>query len=532
MENLGRKRALLFDGRRGRWSGRIPSPVVGGSRLIVGPSLADVTGMGRNRSEGARESADRPWVGRAALTFVLLTLVTLVVVPLLVDRRVGELRVEMEAAEPTRTILSRLQYSMMREMATLTEMLLTGDREYAAVYTLARESEVELLEALEPLAELLGPPVDRRLVEVRRLADRWHEEVDDRGILSGDASVTDFPRARELFEQVLEAITIMDAAVVQESDRLRAEIRETELTGLRLTALLGLLALGSAGAVAMLHWRARQFGEEAERRRYEAESALEASARAEASRILLLRGFTHDVKNPLGAAKGYAELLRTGVKGPLREEQTPLVDGIQNSLDSALEIIADLLEAARAESGGISVTPTEVDLNEVAGEAVREHSAAAEAAGHTVVFRAAKVPAVTSTDPARVKQVLGNLFSNAIKYTPSPGRITVTTEVSNGRSHGDGDGIAVKVSDTGPGIPPDRHEFIFDEFTRLSENSGAEGHGLGLAIARRIARILGGDLMLEENEGPGSTFVLWLPRRVTRRGKRVPRATRGGQEST
>ncbi|HLL81872.1 MAG TPA: ATP-binding protein [Longimicrobium sp.] len=113
------------------------------------------------------------------------------------------------------------------------------------------------------------------------------------------------------------------------------------------------------------------------------------------------------------------------------------------------------------------------------------------------------------TDPARVRQVLGNLLANAIKYTPAPGRITLRMERS---SLGAGGGrVAVHVSDSGPGIPHAERESVFGEFHRLHSAEQASGHGLGLAISRLIARLLGGDLTVSGEHGEGATFSLWLP---------------------
>jgi signal transduction histidine kinase len=112
-----------------------------------------------------------------------------------------------------------------------------------------------------------------------------------------------------------------------------------------------------------------------------------------------------------------------------------------------------------------------------------------------------------------VRQVLGNLLSNAVKYTPAPGRITVRAEHADGGSARPGAWAVLRVSDTGPGIPVEQREAVFDEFTRLHDGTQIKGHGLGLAISRRVARLLGGDLDVSGAPGEGATFNLWLPLR-------------------
>ena len=119
-------------------------------------------------------------------------------------------------------------------------------------------------------------------------------------------------------------------------------------------------------------------------------------------------------------------------------------------------------------------------------------------------------PQPVRTDPARVRQVLTNLLSNAIKYTPAGGRIEVMTDMPARRDPGDGARLAIHVADNGPGIPADKYEEVFGEFTRLS-NGDKPGAGLGLSIARRVARLLGGDITVSARNGGGARFTLWLP---------------------
>jgi signal transduction histidine kinase len=456
------------------------------------------------------------WAAPAALAFVLLTLAALVIVPVLVQRRVDALRDETENAEPARTLVSLLQFSLVREMASLTDFLLSGGREYAATYAAARADERELLDALAPLSARLGPAVVDRFAAVRTLAERWHTRVADEEIMRrrGDgATLTEIQRERELFEEVLRNARSLDSAIVVAAMDGRARIRSVERTGLRLTAALGVLALLAAGTVAALGGRLRRFAAESERRRREAEVALAETARATEARARLLRGITHDVKNPLGAAKGYAELLAMGIKAPILPEQAPLVEGVRRSVDGALAIIDDLLDVARADSGGLTVTRVPAELTSVVRAVVEDSTPAARNIGHTLEF-SADAPVLVHTDPARVRQILENLISNAIKYTPAPGRITVRAElVDDDGVPRDGAWAAVRVSDTGPGIPVGMREAVFDEFTRLDGGAGVKGHGLGLAIARRIARLLAGDLRVANDSGPGATFVLWLPYR-------------------
>jgi signal transduction histidine kinase len=452
-----------------------------------------------------------------ASAFVIATLAALIVIPILVQRRVTEHRGAIEASEPARTLLMGLQFNLVRELSALNEVGAAGDASAAQTFRVARSAEREIWSELEPLTAQLGTEVHGRFVRARTLADFWHSRLNEEEVLANPtAGVTRLQASdiRQRFAEMLAAISQLDSTILHTTQLSRQRIQRAERSGLNFTIVSGALALVAAAVVAALVLRLRRLAEETERRRRQATDALEEAARAAEARQRLLRGITHDVKNPLGAARGYAELLSLGVKGPLNAEQQQLVNGVDRSIDSALAIISDLLDLARADSGGIQVQRVQVDLREIARNAVTDHQAAAEAAGHHISARIPDgVPVSTYTDPVRVRQVLDNLISNAIKYTPAPGQIKVSVHGKAGDAPFGRRAVSISVSDNGPGIPVEHREHVFNEFTRLDDSTDLKGHGLGLAIARRMARLLGGDLGLDETAAPGATFVLWLPQR-------------------
>lgn len=243
--------------------------------------------------------------------------------------------------------------------------------------------------------------------------------------------------------------------------------------------------------------------------RADADLRREALERVTESRARLIRGFSHDVKNPLGAADGYAALLEEGIGGDLSDPQRKSVQRIRRSIQQSLRLIHDLLELARAEAGQIELTVQRVDTAALAREVAEDFRGQINAAGLELEVRAPDALPVES-DATRVRQILSNLVSNAVKYTRH-GRVTV--DASHGADEGaprPGAWVAICVMDTGPGIPPEKRETIFQEFTRLDPNA-PHGAGVGLAISRRIACLLGGDVTVESEVGRGSTFTLWLP---------------------
>lgn len=255
--------------------------------------------------------------------------------------------------------------------------------------------------------------------------------------------------------------------------------------------------------LAALAFRKIRLLEEPERRRRELLEVME-------SRSRLMRGFSHDVKNPIGAAAGMLDLLKDGALGELEPKQRDAMERARRALASALRLIDDLLELARAEAGEIDIRLESVDLRQLAHEMVEEYRAPAEAKGLEIEARFPEEIPVIESDSGRIRQILGNLLSNAVKYTER-GRITVRVEVrEDGAAPRAGRWLAIDVSDTGPGIPKDKQKLLFQEFKRIEPSAG-RGTGLGLAISRGIALALHGDITVHSEPGRGSTFTLWLP---------------------
>lgn len=444
------------------------------------------------------------WTSGGLLALVVLTIVALAFVPIAVDRYTRPLRDEMRTVtEPGRGLVSEIQLTLALEGSILHDFFDSGDTVLVGRYRWARQREAIANERLARLTGRLGPTVQERYDVLRQLERRWHGLV-ERFLTPNTASVSMRDRLQaQLYEDVLVAAAQLDDALEVATRDRRQQIADAERLQRRMSAVLGFAALAALAAVIWLGVRLQDYAAATERARLAVEQAMDSKAR-------LMRGISHDLKNPLNAIEGHAALLEDGIIGELAERQRHSVRRIRSGVRSLLVLIGDLLELSRAEVGELRITTQAVDVREVVREAVDEHRAEARVARHTIsVTMLGDLPLVR-TDSTRVRQILGNLLSNAIKYTPPGGRIEVRAQLRGVDGASDSaHRLAIDVSDSGPGIPSDKFEMVFDEFTRL-DNTGKPGAGLGLAIARRVARLLDGDITLRSELGRGSCFTLWL----------------------
>lgn len=466
----------------------------------------------------------RPYLPVVAAAFVCLALVALAASPLLTFQRLDGLQTQAAATTvAAASDLVEVRLLFAEEVARHQMLRAGGDAQAVRRYTALRERQDLLLAHLARLAPSIGPAIPGRVAVLRAYAGRWHVAPDARA--AGRMDEGAFRRA------LPDVIALRDSTLVAHA-HLAAEIQRADAhlhwVGVRavadqrsLSAVLGALALAAAAAVAGFARRERRLShalaravDEEHRLRAESDDRREELMRIGESKARLVRGFTHDVKNPLGAADGYLALLEDGLPDPATPAQSGHLRRARRSLRAALHLIGDLLEVARAEAGVVEVRAVPTDLAAVACDAAEEYRAQAERKGLRLDVELdvdlADGPAMVTSDPVRVRQVLGNLIANAVKYTARGHVVVRLLGTRAGRGPDPADRYAIEVSDTGPGIALAQQACLFEEFVRLAPNV-APGVGLGLAISRRIAQALGGDLAVRSAVGVGSTFVLWLP---------------------
>jgi signal transduction histidine kinase len=254
----------------------------------------------------------------------------------------------------------------------------------------------------------------------------------------------------------------------------------------------------------------------ASRARTEAEEASRAKSE-------FLAAMSHEMRTPLNAVLGYVDLLEMELPGPVNDEQREHLDRIRGAGSNLLALVEQVLDLARLESGGLPVARERSSVQEVVEAAVARVRATADAEGVRVVQACqCEAGGWFVGDPGRVGQALDHLLSNAVKFTGPGGTVRVACGVATRadaatRLAGAGPWACVEVEDTGVGIAPERVDEMFEPFRqgRSGHTRTEGGAGLGLTIARHLARLMGGDVTVRSAPGEGSCFTLWLPAAAT-----------------
>jgi signal transduction histidine kinase/CHASE3 domain sensor protein len=229
--------------------------------------------------------------------------------------------------------------------------------------------------------------------------------------------------------------------------------------------------------------------------------------RANMVKTAFLASMSHELRTPLSAILGFADLLLTSPKEQLSSRARESLERIKRNGDHLLALINDVLDLAKAEAGRVEVRLAPVNVGLLARACVAEVESLRSDKNLRLSVTGAETLVETVTDAQRVRQILVNLLANAIKFTDE-GDVVVNVQETNSE-------VAIAVSDTGIGIPTHALKELFQDFHQLEAGDGRryDGTGVGLALSRRLARALGGEIDVRSRQGEGSTFTLILPRR-------------------
>jgi signal transduction histidine kinase len=233
------------------------------------------------------------------------------------------------------------------------------------------------------------------------------------------------------------------------------------------------------------------------------EEAKEKAEEASRLKSAFLATVSHELRTPLNGILGFAELLKSELTEPDQQEYAKI---IHKSGEHLLNLVTEILDLAKIESGEMAFNVSETHLTNFIQESTAVHRSSAEAKGLSLAIQMADdLPTILHADQTRLRQILNNVLNNAVKFTTEG---SITLYVSRSESE-----IAFAVRDTGPGIPPECREMIFEKFKQL-ENFLTRQHGgtgLGLALVKQLTEHMGGRVTLDSEVGVGSTFTIYLP---------------------
>lgn len=457
--------------------------------------------------------ADHLRTPRWPFPVIVVLLASMVAVPLWEGGRRGDLLDRMDGEiTPARTALLEMERAIASSAADTRGFLLSHDTVFLGRLRGSLTQANRASARLELVTAGLGPEVTAPVQELlRRNAARAGVAVVEleRGGVVPEESLGGLDAAQRGLDDALDAAAVVDEVLERAETDTRARIRASEVLEDALVGGMAVAALVVSLFVAWLVHRLsrreddlRRVGEEREgllQSEREARAALEAAVHV---RDQVLRIVSHDLRNPLHTVTMAIELLEMPIPAEARATQVGI---IRRTIGRANRMLLDLLDASRIEEGhAIAVVPIRVEVGVLLDEAVEDHRA--RAASRNVVLGcevAAGTPDVLA-DRDRVLQVLANLVTNALKFTPEGGRVHVDA-VPDGAGM-----VRFSVSDTGPGIPGDVVPHIFEPFMQARETASL-GTGLGLSIARGIVEAHGGIISVESRAGEGTAFHFTLP---------------------
>jgi signal transduction histidine kinase len=244
--------------------------------------------------------------------------------------------------------------------------------------------------------------------------------------------------------------------------------------------------------------------QEAHAARADAERARADAEQANKAKSDFLASMSHELRTPLNAIGGYVQLLWEGLPGPVNEKQREYLSRARRSQAHLLGLINNVLNFAKLEAGQLQYEITLVPLRESLAEVDDLIAPQVRAKGLSYDIQVCKTNVIMRADRAKVRQILLNLVSNAVKFTAPGGNVAIDCGMR-------GSDAFIVVRDSGIGIAPERLGDVFEPFVQLEKGASREGTGLGLSISRELARAMQGDLTVESELGKGSAFTLTLP---------------------
>jgi len=357
------------------------------------------------------------------------------------------------------------------------------------IQAFARAREIPVTDPLSPEGVVLLQGQPLLVGDVRAVWDHIHPLNQQFALLTQTKAWVAVPL--KVKDRVLGSLTV---------DRIRANsLTQDDLELMMTVAHQVAIALDNASAYQQIE--ELNAGLEAKVRERTAE--LE---QADHLRSQFLSHVSHELKTPLTSIKGYLQNLLDGLTGPLNEKQHRYLSRMLENSDRLIRMIEALLDRTTIQSGRLDLVPVEIDLGACVAEAVEQLRLLAQAKQQKLEAVASSTPLMVWADRDRLIQIVTNLLQNAVKFTPEGGRILVKVRKENQTLAG------VSVHDTGPGIPPEFLDRIFDPFFRVKQaRNGTKGLGLGLSIVRTLVELQGGTVTARSQPGQGAELSFTIP---------------------
>ncbi|HXI14055.1 MAG TPA: ATP-binding protein [Thermoanaerobaculia bacterium] len=451
--------------------------------------------------------ASRTWKTILPVTFIILSLLAIVALPLVGLRKANAMRRELDRiSEPARENANRIELALAIELDNIIGFQVTEQDQYRRAFQANVVRQTAAITRLRALSGELGGEVKSSLSLVEQSSRNWHNDLVQERLLAAHLPAGVFTtllfQHHPDYERALTAASKLAGSIDAAIHDRREEILRTERFNRNLTTFLSLLALTSAILVIRLGRQMRLLAIDATTRRAEAEREAREARQAVQARDRVLAIVSHDLRNPLNAITLSSSMLAEG--GSTDEDLNEQLEVIRLSAGRMNRLIEDLLDAARMEGGKpLPIDPSDVEVESILSEAIELFKTQTNA--QQLALKTEMTPDVKKViaDRHRILQVLSNLVGNAIKFTPAGGTIIMAADTSNGM-------VRFGVRDSGPGIPKEHQDKIFDAYWQ-AKRADRMGAGLGLPIARGIVESHGGKIWVESEPGEGTTFFFTLP---------------------
>ncbi len=309
-------------------------------------------------------------------------------------------------------------------------------------------------------------------------------------------------------QMALRSAQQLNDAHQRERESMQQSINQAMQARQHLLWQIGLLAIIAIVAALILLWYIRRDSKKERIYRENLEHANEEIQRIMLQRERLLLTITHDIKAPAASISGFIDLLKDDVAN---ERGRSYLQSMQNSATHLSQLVAELLDYHQLENGLMEKHPVSFCPQKLVNQCVEEMRVQSEQKGLSLEYEAKGCESLYRADAFRIRQILNNLVSNAIKYTES-GSVTIHAHIRKNTTQAETPFyLVLEVKDTGKGMTPEESRRIFQAFTRLEGAQGIEGTGLGLSITQELTKLLGGTIHLQSQKGKGSTFTVTIP---------------------